>query len=418
MQIMKLKDLCKGKGEYGIAAAAEDYSPKKTRYLRITDISDFGELLNNDPKSISCPGSEVYLLNEGDIVFARTGNSTGRTFYYEKKYGPLIFAGFLIRFSPDPQKVNPKFLKYYTISKTYKDWISASQGGSTRGNMAEGDFANMPIFLPSRGAQDALVSIMDNLSDKISNNNAIISELEVMAKDLYDYWFVQFDFPDENGKPYKSSGGKMVWNEELKREIPEGWTPKTIGESFEVLLGGTPSTERKDFWNGSIPWLNSGEVAKSPVLKSEKTITELGRNSSATEFAQAGAVVMSITRYIRPSILGINACFNQSVVAVIPTNAVHTSFIYPLMLSNVERYMGLRTGAQQPHINKETVKETVFVLPCSKVLTAYYEKVDPVYERQLIAAKENAELESLRDWLLPMLMNGQVKIGNNTGDAK
>lgn len=153
------------------------------------------------------------------------------------------------------------------------------------------------------------------------------------------------------------------------------------------------------------------DLAKSPVLKSEKTITELGRNSSATEFAQAGAVVMSITRYIRPSILGINACFNQSVVAVIPTNAVHTSFIYPLMLSNVERYMGLRTGAQQPHINKETVKETVFVLPCSKVLTAYYEKVDPVYERQLIAAKENAELESLRDWLLPMLMNGQVKVG-------
>ena len=93
MQMVRLKDICVGKGEYGIAASAEDFASNKYRYLRITDISDFGELLNNDCKSVSCDSCEKYLLSEDEIVFARTGNSTGRAFFYEKKYGPLVYAG-------------------------------------------------------------------------------------------------------------------------------------------------------------------------------------------------------------------------------------------------------------------------------------------------------------------------------------
>lgn len=117
---------------------------------------------------------------------------------------------------------------------------------------------------------------------------------------------------------------------------------------------------------------------------------------------------MSITRYIRPSILGIDACFNQSVVAVIPSEEYRTEYLYPFMLSQVDRYMALRTGAQQPHINKETVDCTLFLCPSNHVLGNYYATVKPIYDAQLIAAKGNQELSSLRDFLLPLLMNGQV----------
>jgi len=255
-----------------------------------------------------------------------------------------------------------------------------------------------------------VVNFLWDVDAKIANNNAICSNLEAMAKLLYDYWFVQFDFPDENGKPYKSSGGKMVWNEDLKREIPAGWTVSRLGNECEILLGGTPDTSKAEYWDGDIPWLNSGEVAFSPVLSAEKTITKKGMNNSATAFAEAGAVVMSITRYIRPSILGIDACFNQSVVAVKPTEIFHTSYLYLLMKSNVDRYMKLRTGAQQPHINKEIVENTMLICPSENVLNEYYQLVENLYAQQMNASKETQQLASLRDFLLPMLMNGQVKV--------
>ena len=288
--------------------------------------------------------------------------------------------------------------------------------GSAQPKFSQENLACVELNLPDYNTQCQVADILTDIDSKIINNNAICSDLESMAKLLYDYWFVQFEFPDENGKPYKSSGGKMVWNEELKREIPEGWEVSKLGKECEILLGGTPDTSNPEYWNGIIPWLNSGEVAESPVLRAEKTITEMGMNSSATAFAEAGAVVMSITRYIRPSILGINACFNQSVVAVVPTDKLHTSFIYPLMKSNVNRYMMLRTGAQQPHINKETVENTTVLIPTNNILDNYYFIIENMYEQLLNVSRETQQLAALRDFLLPMLMNGQVKVADKTSE--
>lgn len=282
--------------------------------------------------------------------------------------------------------------------------------GSAQPKLTQENLSRLEIDIPDVQCQKDVATLLSTIDAKIDNNNAIAAELEGMAKDLYDYWFVQFDFPDENGKPYKSSGGKMVWNEELKREIPEGWEVDRLGKVCDTLLGGTPDTENALYWNGDIPWLNSGEVATSPVLNAEKTITKEGLKNSATSFASAGAVVMSITRYIRPSILGIDACFNQSVIAVIPNEQIHSTYLYMFMLSQVERYMRLRTGVQQPHINKETVDSTLITLPVDSVLNQFYDRVEPLFERQMIAMKEAKELESLRDFLLPILMNGQVKV--------
>ena len=117
MEEILLKNLCKKdvSGQYGIPASAEEFDIYKTRYLRISDIDDYGNLTNSDWKSVSSPDIEKYILNEGDLVVARTGNSTGRTYYHQKKNGRLAFAGFLIRYVLDKKKVNPHYLKYYTL---------------------------------------------------------------------------------------------------------------------------------------------------------------------------------------------------------------------------------------------------------------------------------------------------------------
>ena len=170
-----------GKGSYGIGAPAVDYSHEKFTYLRITDINDDGTLSSSERKSVEAEGSEQYILQENDIVFARTGNSTGRSYFYDTRDGELVYAGFLIKFSIDPKKVNPKLLKYYTHSKPYYDWIRSFDSGATRGNINAQTFASMPIILPTRKTQDLIVSVLSALDDKIRCNNRINHNLARVA---------------------------------------------------------------------------------------------------------------------------------------------------------------------------------------------------------------------------------------------
>ena len=179
---VKLSDICfDGKGTYGIPASAVDYSPDLYTYLRITDINDDGTLNKDGFKSVKDEKASQYLLKENDIVFARTGNSTGRNYFYSKEDGELVYAGFLIKFSLDPKKVNPSFIKYYAQSKQYKDWLSSFNTGSTRGNINAQTYANMVIPLPERKQQDLLVNILSKLDRKIDINKQINRNLENMA---------------------------------------------------------------------------------------------------------------------------------------------------------------------------------------------------------------------------------------------
>lgn len=355
-----------------------------------------------------------FSVKKGMIAITKdseTRNDIGIPTYFADDFTDVVLGYHCALIKPDETILEGKYLNVVLHTEYAKRYFEANASGSgQRYTLTNEIIAGFPVPLPTIEEQRKIGNLFSTIDKKIENNNAICADLEGMAKLLYDYWFVQFDFPDENGKPYKSSGGKMVWNEELKREIPEGWEVDRLGKVCDTLLGGTPDTENALYWNGDIPWLNSGEVATSPVLNAEKTITKEGLKNSATSFASTGAVVMSITRYIRPSILGIDACFNQSVIAVIPNEQIHSTYLYMFMLSQVERYMRLRTGAQQPHINKETVDSTLITLPVDSVLNQFYDRVEPLFERQMIAMKEAKELESLRDFLLPILMNGQVKV--------
>lgn len=299
---------------------------------------------------------------------------------------------------------------YYALKLELKRLREKAQGSQTK-------FLTMPIltgihFRNITGLeQSQIASVLSEIDKKIELNNRINAELEAMAKTLYDYWFVQFDFPDANGNPYKTSGGKMVYNPTLKREIPEGWEVTTVGKISKTELGGTPSTAVDEYWlDADIPWLSSAETASFPVITSEQKITQAGIDNSAATLLPKGTVVISIVRYIRPSILGIDAATNQSVVGIRECKRLKSSFIYPYFCSEVPRLMGLRTGAQQPHINKGVIEDSPIVLPSEKVLTDYYKTADPICEKIMNLAFQSHELMQLRDWLLPMLMNGQVTV--------
>lgn len=309
----------------------------------------------------------------------------------------------------DSDKADYEYV-YYFLKTQYDELRQLSSG--VRKNLNSNDIKNYPIRLPSSlDEQRKIACVLKVLDDKIALNNRINAELEAMAKALYDYWFVQFDFPDADGKPYKTSGGKMEYNATLKREIPTGWVVTNIGSVTKTELGGTPSTAIDDYWkNANIPWLSSAETASFPVVSSEQMITASGIENSAATLLPKGTVVISIVRYIRPSILGIDAATNQSVVGIRENDIYKSSFIYPYFCSEVPRLMGLRTGAQQPHINKGVIDESPIAIPPSSTLAKYYKLANPVFDKIMAVAFQNHELVKLRDWLLPLLMNGQVTV--------
>lgn len=302
---------------------------------------------------------------------------------------------------------NPYYLYRYLSILNLKGLDS----GTALPSMTFDSYYQIKVFLPNIEIQNKIGDILYKIDKKIALNTRINAELEAMAKQLYDYWFVQFDFPDENGNPYKSSGGKMVYNSTLKRDIPAGWEVSSYGEEFDVKLGGTPSTSEDSFWeNGTINWLNSGEVQNFPINSSEKKITESALNGSSTEFLPKGSVLISITRYLRVTILNIDACINQSVAGFAETELLKYPYTYFALSAEVPRLMKLRTGAQQPHINKEIIEDSPILLPPANIISRYYAISTPILNELIKKSEETEHLTHLRDSLLPMLMNGQVTI--------
>ena len=410
-----LKELCIDDewGKYGIPASAEEYDNNKTRYLRITDISEDGELLNNDKKSVSAPDIDKYLLKEGDIVFARTGNSTGKSYYHEDKNGKLAFAGFLIKYSLDKAKVNPKYVKFFTITNEYKNWVKNLSVGSTRGNINAQTFGDCPISVPERKQQDLLVRTLSLIIEKIELNNRINAELEAMAKTLYDYWFVQFDCPDKNGKPYKTSGGKMVWNEELKREIPEGWEVQKLKEFATTGSGGTPLSTKKEYYeNGDIPWINSGELNSLYIIQTDNYITKNGLDNSSAKLFPSNTLLIALYGATagKVSLLKLEAATNQAVCAILLKGQSYLNYL-KFALSDLYQYLiNLSTGSARDNLSQDLVKDLIFVIPPNNFIKQFNEIVNPSIEKIVSSIQENQKLTELRDWLLPMLMNGQVKV--------
>lgn len=352
-----------------------------------------------------------YKVKGPGITIGRSG-TVGLPHYIESDFFPHNTALFVEDF-----KGNHKKYIYYLIQNL---GLNKQKSGSGVPTMNRNHLHPLEVLAHTQfEAQENVAKVLSVFDAKIELNNRINTELKAMAKTLYDYWFVQFDFPfdfaqgkpDANGKPYKSSGGRMVYNPTLKREIPEGWEVTKIGKIAKTVLGGTPDTGVNEYWkNADIPWLSSAEIASFPVITSEQKTTQKGIENSAATILPKGTVVISIVRYIRPSILGIDAATNQSVVGIKECSRLKSSFIYPYFCSEVPRLMGLRTGAQQPHINKGVVEDSSIALPPDDILESYYEITTSIYEQVMNLAFQNYELIKLRDWLLPILMNGQVTV--------
>ena len=392
MLFAKLNDLSiGGKGAYGIAASAVERKADLPTYLRITDIFDDGTLNLSELKSVDAPNSDKYLLKPNDIVFARTGGSTGRNYFYDGSDGVFVYAGFLIKFSIDPEKVNPKYVKYYCRSKQYNDWVQSFNTGSTRGNINAQTFGNMEIPLPERKQQDYLVSILEPIDEKIKNNKQVNDNLEQQAQSYFQELFV------DNASPE--------------------WTTGTISDLGTVVGGSTPSKAKPEYYTESgIAWITPKDLSNNKskfVSHGENDITELGLRNSSASIMPEGTVLFSSRApigYI--AIAAGEVTTNQGFKSVVPKPEIGTPFVYFFLKNTLPVIEGMASGSTFKEVSGSTMKKVPAVIPDAETLAKFNNFCAPIFAEQRILEEQNQSLAILRDNLLPKLMSGEIDVSD------
>ncbi|SFT82863.1 type I restriction enzyme, S subunit [Selenomonas sp. GACV-9] len=308
---------------------------------------------------------------------------------------------------------NKYFVKYLLSTKEFQKYIMLVAHGSTIKNLAPSQIADYVPELPDDINADKVASLLKSIDDKIENNVQINKSLEFMAKTLYDYWFVQFDFPDVNGRPYKTSGGKMVWNEELGREIPAGWETGQVSDLGDVVAGGTPSTEHPEYFIlDGIAWITPKDMSLLDgkyIFHGATDISEEGLKNSSAKLMPAGSVVYTTRAPIGyVAVAGNDVCTNQGFKSVVPKEHIGTEFVYYTLKSLEEHFKNVGNGSTFSEVSKETFSTVPICIPPQEIIREFRTLVNKWSHMQKKTQLENRKLIDLRDFLLPMLMNGQV----------
>ena len=395
----KLEEICLGKGSYGIGASAVPYSEDKYTYLRITDINDDGTLIKNGLMSVDDEDANKYILCKNDIVFARTGNSTGRSYFYDGTDGTLVYAGFLIKFSLDEKKVNPRILKYYTHSKPYYDWVKSFDTGGTRGNINAKTYGAMPILLPPRNVQDRIIEILESLDDKIEVNRRINEQLEELAGALFKSWFVDFE-------PFKD--GEFV-DSELGM-IPKGCTTINLSKMADYLNGLAMQKFRPLQGEKGLPVLKIKELGQdscndtselcSPSLVDEKYIV----NDGDVIFSWSGTLLVKLW-------CGGICGLNQHLFKV-TSKKYPKWFIYLWTKHHLDRFIRIAKdkAVTMGHIKRGELDTSYAIVLDDERMKELDGLMSPIIEQIINNNVECRNLTTLRDTLLPKLMSGEIDV--------
>lgn len=396
-------------------------TPIKTKsgpiYLGIDAVTDGGRL---NPAEFSYLSESDYKIwtkrvtpQCDDIVFSYEATLGRYAMIPEGFYGCLGRRLAIVR--AKDSRVNPRWLYYYFLSPEWSAFIANhTVKGSTVNRISVEDYPNYPIPLPERKTQDAVVEVLSTIDQKIDNNTNLCVELESMAKTLYDYWFTQFDFPDENGKPYRSSGGEMIWNNQLKREIPKGWSVKKLSDICTFRNG--INYEKDCVGDRTYRIANVRNITASSLLMDVSDFDEISLPRGQADRYVINENDIIIARSGTPGATRLivspadNVIFCGFIICGAPYNSKQKLFL-AYFLKQLEGTSATKTGGSiLQNVSQDTLKSLHVCLPNDVVLDSFNKKIKPIIGTIQNIIDENHELTKLRDWLLPMLMNGQATV--------
>ena len=375
----------------GVADFKDNFTPQ---WKLLGEINPFGVAKRED------------YLEPGDIIFVRSnGNKAlvGRSLYIDLNEKSL-YSGFCIRARLKTDDFLPLFLAYYTRTNFFKSAIT-SVAGTNINNLNQDILGNIMIPHYSIGIQKSIVAVLTSIDEKIAINNRINAELEAMAKTLYDYWFVQFDFPDANGKPYKTSGGRMEYNATLKREIPAGWAVNTLSQIANITMGQSPAGESYNE-DGIGTLFFQGSTDFGWLFHTPRQYT-----TSPTRMAKKGDILLSVRAPVGDmNIANADCCIGRG-LAALNSKSRSDGFLFYVMKYFKQVFERRNAeGTTFGSMTKDDLHSLQVVCPEPGLLKRYDDIVSEYNKMIFTRSLENQDLIKLRDWLLPILMNGQVKI--------
>ena len=381
-----------------------EYVSNGIPFIRGLEISD-GSVLDENAKYECYISEKRYkelketngVPKKGDILITAVG-TIGNLCYINKDIDFYFKDGNVIWFKDFHENVYSKFLFYFMKSAYFKKQLENSMIGAVQKALTMKMLSEINLDLPDYNTQVLIVKVLESIDNKIANNNKINTELEEMAKIIYDYWFLQFEFPNEEGKPYKSSGGKMVWNEELKREIPEGWEVQNIFDAMEVIYGypfntklfsekkGIPVIRIRDILNNSVSALTTESVNNRYLSKKKDLLIGMDGNFHMNFWAKDGELI------------------NQRIVRIRDekVSTLQVYFQIEPFIKAKERNVAKSTVG---HLSDKDIKSLNILISNNKKIYNFFDTILNIICNN---KQENQELTSLRDFLLPLLMNGQV----------
>lgn len=389
---VKLKDISKNnRGYYGIGASAVDYDENKYTYLRITDINDDGTLNTTALMSVDDDNACEFLLKENDIVFARTGASTGRNYFYDGEINNMVFAGFLIKFSLDKEKVNPRFIKYYCLSQNYKNWIASSLTGSTRPNINERQLSEMPIILPDREYQDRTVKVLDAITKKIKLNNQINDNLfeilkQYIKKNYYNNCNIEVKALNNIGR---IQGGYAFKSKDLLDES----TNNKIFKIKNITSNGIDIENTQCIYDEM-----ADKIDKKFLLTQGNVIIAM----TGAELGKTGYMYGNENRYFINQRVGVVR--GNDIFSELYLNCIFLQYD----MQNILNSKGY--GSAQPNISTTDIENIEIPIPKKNELKEFYKVFNPIYNKLILNSEQNQYLIKLRNTLLPKLMNGEIDL--------
>ena len=360
---------------------------------------------------------EIYSIKKGDVLITRTSETVDElamSCVAFKDYPKATYSGFVKRLRPKTKGIAyDKYMAFFLRSKHFRKVINCNTIMTLRASFNEDIFSFLTLYLPDYEEQVRIGCMLYNLERKMQINNRINDNLQQIAKTIYDYWFTQFDFPNEDGKPYRSSGGQMVWNEQLKRRIPLGWAIGSIVNNSlsSVIKPGVKPFEQKEYLataevNGTT--ISTGSAVEYATRESRANMQP---SINSVWFAKMKNSVKHLflnaemKAFIESTILSTGFCGIQ---------CTEQSFEFIASLVETSHFETIKDilshGATQEAVNNDDMESIKFAIPTDEALQKYHEVTRNIFAQISKNVCENRKLGGLRDWLLPVLMNGQATV--------
>lgn len=407
--IYKLSDVVEIIGGGTPKTSVKEYWGGEIPWLSVVDFNNDNRLVHKTEKTITEKGlkeSSTKILKKGQIIISARGT-----------VGEVAQLAYDMAFNQSCYGLNGKkqiindFL-YYLLKNNIKD-LKKNTHGSVFDTITRKTFDQIFVSVPPIEEQKLISEVLTSLDDKIDLNNQMNKTLEQIAQALFKRWFIDFEFPDENGNPYKSSGGRMVDSE--LGEIPEGWGVKKIGDICETFGGGTPRTKEPSYWeNGDVFWATPTDMTslKSPIIfDTSRKITEKGLQNSSAKLLPEGSILMTSRATLGYfAIAKIPISTNQGFISMVCDDRVSNYYLLNAVRNKMNEIESLASGSTYLEINKTSFRSIEIILPPKNIMQKFDEIADSIYEKIFQNELEAKSLVEIRDSLLPKLMSGKIRI--------